>query len=177
MKNKKDKQKVEEVVLGNKTRDVQINQRQHFLLYVSMLIMFNVLLISSAWFVLIYLTEWYYWVICLVIVGVCLGLSFRNYLNIKNFHKCELYENAVVIDSIWFNFKVDLIYICEINVKESFLDRMFKHNTKSLEIKILGHKRKHFTIHFIEENAVKLKQEITMLIDRHMSKNIEKVSD
>ena len=36
-----------------------------------------------------------------------------------------------------------------------------------MEIKILNRRRKKFTIHFIEENAVKLKQEITMLIDKN----------
>jgi hypothetical protein len=39
--------------------------------------------------------------------------------------------------------------------------------TKSLEVKILNRRRKKFTIHFIEENAVKLKQEITMMIDKY----------
>ena len=51
--------------------------------------------------------------------------------------------------------------------QESSLDKTFKLNTKSLEIKLLRHKRKKFTIHFIEENVVKLKQEIIMLIDRN----------
>jgi hypothetical protein len=50
---------------------------------------------------------------------------------------------------------------------------MFKLNTKSLELHMMGIRRKKFTIHFIEENAVKLKQEITMLIDKDTGKEIE----
>ena len=53
-------------------------------------------------------------------------------------------------------------------VKETFWDRIFKLNTKSLEVKIMGQKRKRFIVHFVEEDAVKLKQEITMLIDRYV---------
>ena len=169
-KEKKQKQQVEELVLGKKIRDVKINERQHFLLYVSMLVLFNILMISSAWFVLIRLNSWYYWVVCVTIVGICLGLSFKSYIEIKNFHKCEIYDNAIAVNSIWFNMNIELKDIYEMRVKESVLDKMFKLNTKSLEMKILCHRRKKFTIHFIEENAVKLKQEITILIDRYSQK-------
>ena len=167
---KKQEPIVKEVVLGQKIRDVQINERQHFLLYVSMLVLFNALLIGSVWFVLIYLTAWYNWVVCLLIVGLSVGLSFKSYLDIKVFHKCTLFENAISINSIWFQINVELKDVYELRVKESILDKMFKLKTKSLEVKILGHRRKKFTIHFIEENAVKLKQEITMLIDKHTEK-------
>ena len=57
---------------------------------------------------------------------------------------------------------------------------MFKLKTKSLEVKIVGFKRKKVTIHFIEEDAVKLKQEITMLIERDMdnsNENTKKTSE
>ena len=47
---------------------------------------------------------------------------------------------------------------------------MFKLNTRSLELRMIGIRRKKFTLHFIEENAVKLKQEITMLIDKDCGK-------
>jgi len=167
LKKKKQKIEVEEFVLGKKIRDVKINERQHFLLFVSMLILFNLILLASVWFVLIYLNRWYNWVICIAILAVIFSFSFKTYLDIKTFHKCELYDNALVIKSIWFNLKVDLKDIYEMNVKESKLDKLFKINTKSLEVKILGHRRKKFTIHFIEENAVKLKQEITMMIDHY----------
>ncbi len=171
-KEKKQQDEIEEVVLGEKIRDVKTNEKQHFLLFVSMLILFNVLLIISVWFVLLHLKNWYNWVFCFALLGVGFALSFKTYRDIKNFHKCELYDNAIVINSIWFNLKVALKDIYEMNVKVSKLDKIFNLNTKSLEIKILGHKRKKFTIHFIEENAVKLKQEITMLIDRNQEENL-----
>ena len=102
--------------------------------------------------------------------------------NITAFLKCTfsvgrsfkpaILNNAIVINSIWFNIKVDLKTIYEMNVKESFLDKIFKLNTKSLEVKMFSQRRKKFTIHFIEENVVKLKQEITNLIVGNSS-NIE----
>ena len=167
---KKQKELVPEFVLGKKIRDVKINERQHFMLYVSLLILFNAFMVASAWFVLLYLTEWYYWVVCVSLVGVCCGFSFRSYLHIKNFHKCALHDNALSIKSIWINLDIEYKHICEIVVKESFLDKMFKLNTKSLELHMIGIRRKKFTLHFIEENAVKLKQEITMLIDKDNTK-------
>ena len=170
-KEKKQKTEVKEVVLGKKIRDVKINEKQHFLLFVSMLILFNILLVVSVWFVLMNLTDWYYWVVCFSILGLSFWLSLKAYGEIKHFHKCELYDNAIVINSIWFNIKVEFKDIYEMNVKESVPDKIFKLNTKSLEVKILGHRRKKFTIHFIEENAVKLKQEITILIDKNSSNN------
>ena len=165
-KEKKEKKiKYPEVVLGNKIRDVKINQKQHFLLFVAMIIVFNILLLFSVWFVLMNLNFWYNWVICFAIIFLCWGLSFKTYRDIKTFHKCELYDNALVINSIWFNIKVDLKNICEIKVKESVLDKLFKINTKSLEIHMVAMRRKKFTIHFIEEDAEKLKWEILKIVE------------
>ena len=171
MKKNKQKNKTEELILVEKIRDVKINERQNFLLFISMLIFFNLLMLVSVWFVLIYLDRWYNWVICIGLLVLTFGLSFKTYRDTKNFHKCELYDNAISINSIWFNLNVDFKDIYEMQVKQSVLDKIFKINTKSLEIKILGHRRKKFTIHFIEENAVKLKQEITILIDKHTEQN------
>lgn len=157
---KKKKEQTPEVVLGEKIRDVKINQKQHFLLFVSMIIVFNILLLFSVGFVLVNLNTWYNWVICFAIIAICGALSFKTYRDIKTFHKCELFDNAMAINSIWFNIKVAFKDICEIRVKESILDKIFKIDTKSLEIKIVGSRRKKFTIHFIEEDAEKLKWEI-----------------
>ena len=170
-KQKKEKKQQEpEVVLGEKIRDVKINERQHFLLFVLMIVFFNIILLASVWFVLIYLNVWYNWVVCIAILCTSFGLSFKTYIKTKTFHKCELYDNAIVMNSIWFNLKVDFKDIYEMNVKESVLDKIFKINTKSLEVKIKNLRRHKFTIHFIEENVVQLKQEITILIDRYENK-------
>lgn len=162
---KKKEQEAPELVLGKKIRDVSINQKQHFLLFVSMLILFNLLLLVSVWFVLMNLNTWYNWVVCFAILFACWYFSFKTYVAIKSFHRCMLYDNALVVNSIWFNLKVDLKNICEIKVKASVLDKMFKLNTKSLEIHIIASRRKKFTIHFIEEDAEKLKWEILKLAE------------
>ncbi len=182
MKNKRKEKKHQEVevVLGEKIRDVKLNERQHFLLFVAMIIFFNTLMLASVWFVLIYLNMWYNWVICIALLCMTFALSFKVYVNTKTFNKCELYDNAVMINSIWLNYKVEFKDIYEMNVKESILDKIFKINTKSLEIKLMNHRRHKFTIHFIEESAVQLKQEITILIDRYENQrknNNEKTSD
>lgn len=171
---KKEKHVTEEFVLGKKIRDVQINERQHFLLFVSMILLFNALLLASVWFVLIYLNNWYNWTICIIMLAVSFGLSFKAYRDTKTFHKCELYDNALVITSIWFNIQLPLKDVYEMRVKESGLDKMFKIDTKSLEIRIMNHNRKKLTLHFIEENAVKLKQEITILIDKYSNRTMKK---
>lgn len=166
MKAKEERQAKPEFVLGEKVKDVKINQKQHFLLFISMLILFNILLLISVIFVLIYLDRWYNWVICFALLGLSFGLSFKTYRDIKEFHKCELYDNALVINSIWFNLIIDLKDVYELKVKTSKLDKIFKLNTQSLEVKLMNNRRKKFTIHFIEENAVKLKQKIIELMDR-----------
>ena len=174
---KKKKQKEVEVVLGKKVRDVKVSEKQHFLLFVSMLVLFNLLMVASIWFVLIYMNKWYNWVICIALLFVTFGLSFKTYCDTKLFNKCTIYDNAIEIKSIWFNFKFELKDVYEMNVKESFLDKAFKTNTKSLVVKVMNHRRHKFTIHFIEENAVKLKQEITMMIDKlESNKDEEKTS-
>lgn len=170
-KEKKQKSVEDKFVLGKKIRDISLNERQHFLLFVSMLIFFNILLIFSVWFVLLKLNnQWYYWAICFGILLLCFWLSFKSYIDTKSFNKCALYDNALSVNSIWMNLTINLKDIYAMNVKETRLDKAFKLNTKSLEIKILNNRRKKFTIHFIEENAVKLKQEITMLIDKDSQK-------
>lgn len=157
----------DDIVVGDKVKDVKINERQHFLLFVSMLIFFNLLLIVSVYFVLYYLDRWYNWVLCFIILGLSAWLSFRTYQKTKVFHRCVLHRNAIVINSIWFNRIVELKNIYELRVKKSVLDKIFKLNTYSLEVKIMNNRRKKFTIHFIEENAVKLKQKIINLIDEN----------
>ncbi len=165
-KEKKEKVKQPELVLGEKIKDVKINQKQHFLLFVSMIIFFNLLLICAVGFVLVYIDRWYNWVLCFVLIGLSFGLSFRTYRNIKTFHACTLYDNALVINSIWFEIVVDLKNIYELQVNRSVLDRIFRLETHSLEVKMLNSRRKKFTIHFIEENAVRLKQKIIQQIDK-----------
>jgi hypothetical protein len=167
MKKEKKATENKDFVLGKKLKSVKMNEKQHFLLFVSMLILFNLILAFSVGFILIYLDFWYNWVICFAFLILSFALSFKYYRDTKIFNKCELYDNALVMNSIWFNFKVEFKYIYEMRVKVSALDKFFKLNTKSLEIKILGHKRKKFTLHFIEENAVNLKHEITILIDKY----------
>lgn len=166
-KSKKQKKEQIKLVLGKKIRDVKTNDRQHFLMFVSMLVFFNLLLVLSVWFVLTKLNSWYYWLICFTLLALCFWLSFRTYRETKNYNKFVLYDNAISLNSIWINFDVELKDIYEMNVKETRLDKIFKINTKSLEIKIMKHKMKKFVVHFIEEDVIKLKQEITMLIDRY----------
>ena len=173
-KDKKKKKQIKEVLLGNKIRDVKMNQREHFLLFVSTLILFNLILLVSVWFVLLHLNNWYNWIICFGIIGLCFGLSLKAYRDIKNFNTCTLYDNAIEVKSIWFDFKVEYKDIREINVKETKLDKMFKLKTKSLEIKVLNCTRTKFTIHFVEENALKLKHEIIMLIDKNSQNETNK---
>lgn len=165
MAKKKKKDKKPELVLGTKIRDVQINQKQHFLLFCSMLVLFNMVLIFSVGFVLIYINTWYNWVICFAILFLCWWFSFKAFRDLKVFHKCEIYDNALSVNSIWFNINIDVKDICEIKVKTSVLDKMFKLNTTSLEVKIINNRRKKFTIHFIEEDVEKLKWEILKLAD------------
>lgn len=162
-KNKRNK--FPDIILGTKIRDVQINQKQHFLFFVAMIIIFNIVLMFSVGYVLTHLYAWYNWVLCFALMFASWGLSFRAYSAVKVFHKCELYDNALVVNSIWFNTIVDLKDVCEIKVKESFLDKLFKINTKSLQIKLVANRRKKFTIHFIEEDAEKLKWEILKTIE------------
>lgn len=167
---KKDKKNKSELVLGKHIRTVKTNQKQHFLFFVAMLIFFNMLLLFSVGFVIVSLNIWYNWVLCFVVLSLSGFLSFKTYQKVTVFHKCDLYENAISIRSIWFN--IDLAYedIFELKIKESILDKLFKINTKSLEIKILNHRRKKFTIHFIEENANKFKKEILNLIEKNQKK-------
>ena len=174
-KNRKQKIEEKEIVLGKKIREVKINEKQHFLLFVFMILFFNFLLLFSVWFVLINLNRWYNWVVCFVLIGLSAWLSFKAYRDQKRFHKCDLFDNAISVNSIWFNIKIGYHEIYEMKVKVSVLDKLFKINTKSLEIRILGRKRSKFTIHFIEENAVKLKQEITMYIDKFVQKQSKEI--
>ena len=149
---------------GDKIKDVKINERQHFLLFVSVLLLFNVLLLASTIFVLVFLTKWYNWLMCIVIWVICAWFSFKAYRDEKNYHKCAIYNNAIVVNSIWFNIVVDFKNIYDIKIKESNLDKMFNTNTHSMTLYLINGKRKKFTIHFIEEDVEELKNEILTLI-------------
>lgn len=159
-KDKKQEKEAEVFVLGNKVRTVKINQRQHLMFYIAMMVLFNAILVASVAFVLVYLNMWYNWVLCFMVVAVCAYLTFHTYLHEKNFHKCMIHSNAIVVKSIWFNFVADFSKIVLIQPKKSVLDKMFKLNTYSLEVRLTNSKRKKFTIHFIEEDIKKLQLEL-----------------
>ena len=159
-KDKKQEKEAEVFVLGNKVRTVKINQRQHLMFYIAMMVLFNAILVASVAFVLVYLNMWYNWVLCFMVVAVCVYLTFNTYLHEKNFHKCMIHSNAIVVKSIWFNFVADFSKIVLIKPKKSILDKMFKLNTYSLEVRLTNSKRKKFTIHFIEEDIKKLQLEL-----------------
>ena len=159
-KDKKQEKEAEVFVLGNKVRTVKINQRQHLMFYIAMMVLFNAILVASVAFVLVYLNMWYNWVLCFMVVAVCAYLTFHTYLQEKNFHKCVIHSNAIVVKSIWFNFVADFSKIVLVKPKKSILDKMFKLNTYSLEVRLTNSKRKKFTIHFIEEDINKLQSEL-----------------
>ena len=159
-KDKKQEKEAEVFVLGNKVRTVKINQRQHLMFYIAMMVLFNAILVASVAFVLVYLNMWYNWVLCFMVVAVCAYLTFHTYLQEKNFHKCMIHSNAIVVKSIWFNFVADFSKIVLVKPKKSILDKMFKLNTYSLEVRLTNSKRKKFTIHFIEEDINKLQSEL-----------------
>ena len=159
-KDKKQEKEAEVFVLGNKVRTVKINQRQHLMFYIAMMVLFNAILVASVAFVLVYLNMWYNWVLCFMVVAVCAYLTFHTYLHEKKFHKCMIHSNAIVVKSIWFNFVADFSKIVLIKPKKSVLDKMFKLNTYSLEVRLTNSKRKKFTIHFIEEDIKKLQLEL-----------------
>lgn len=166
-KDKKQEKEAEVFVLGNKVRTVKINQRQHLMFYIAMMVLFNAILVASVAFVLVYLNMWYNWVLCFMVVAVCAYLTFHTYLHEKNFHKCMIHSNAIVVKSIWFNFVADFSKIVLIKPKKSFLDKMFKLNTYSLEVRLTNSKRKKFTIHFIEEDVNQLKTELEQYIEKY----------
>lgn len=159
-KDKKQEKEAEVFVLGNKVRTVKINQRQHLMFYIAMMVLFNAILVASVAFVLVYLNMWYNWVLCFMVIGVSAYLTFHTYLHEKNFHKCVIHSNAIVVKSIWFNFVADFSKIVLMKPKKSILDKMFKLNTYSLEVRMTNSKRKKFTIHFIEEDIKKLQLEL-----------------
>ena len=157
---KQNKHEIEEFILREKIRDIKINQRQHFMFYISMMVLFNAILVASVAFVLVYLNMWYNWVLCFMVVAVCVYLTFNTYLHEKNFHKCAIHKNAIVVNSIWFNFTADFSKIVLLKPKKSILDKIFKLSTHSLEIRLTNSRRKKFTIHFIEEDIKKLQSEL-----------------
>jgi len=167
---KKDK---DDLKIGKKIRSIKINERQHFLFFVVMLILFNVVLFSSVTTLLTFVQEWYVWVICGAIVCVCFGYTFRAYCNIKNFQKCELHENCIVFSSIWCDITVDMRQIYNAVPIKSFLDKLFNLKTMSLEIYIKSNKRTKFTLHFIEEDVNNLRDEIMALSIKNREINLK----
>ena len=167
------KNQVEEFKLKEKVKEVKINEKQHFLLFISALMLVNMLLFASTIFVLVFLTKWYNWILCSLVWVVCFWFSFKVYRDRKIFHKCTLYKNAIAINSIWFNVVFEISHIYDVKVKESVLDRLFKINTLSMEIYLLNENRRKFTIHFIEEDANELKNEILSLIANSTSEEVK----
>lgn len=167
---KKQKKKIPEFVIGEKLKDVKVSEKQHFLLFVSLLVFFNLLLYASLVFLLVYLNNIFNWIISGGSVLLCGWLSFKMYRDLKSYHKCEVYNNALVVNSIWLNVVIPLENIYEIKVKKSFLDSLFKMDTYSLEFHIMKQRRTKFTLFFVEEDANLLKDEILKLINQNEEK-------
>ena len=156
----KSKEKIKD---SKKIKDVKINERQHFFLFFTMLIVFNIIMISASITLLVMLKEWYLWLLVTVVLAVVLWVSYRTYRDRQSFHRCELHERYLVVNSIWFDTLVDLSQVFDVKVKKSWLDKLCKINTLSLEIYMKSSTRSKFTLHFVEEDAEALKDEIMKL--------------
>lgn len=166
MKKQKKKKQIVDFVVGDKIRDVKVSEKQHFLLFVTILILCNIMLVASTMFLLIYLRNVVNCIIAIVAMVLCGWYSFKIYRKMKSYHKCAIYQNALVVNSIWMNIVIDLKNIYDIKIKKSLLDNLFITNTYSMEFYITNQKRRKFTLFFVEEDAQALKNEILELISQ-----------
>lgn len=147
-------------ILGEKVKDIIIDQKKYRWLVFSLLVLFNILLIVGFVYVSVSIPQWYVFLICTIIWIVCILESIRVFIKAKKAYKYEIYESSLLIQTLYSKFIIKFETVFMVKTIKSFLDKVSGNKTNSLVIYANSKVREKVVLPFIAEDEKLLIQTI-----------------
>lgn len=147
---------------GNKIKDIEINKKHYLIQTLIFLVIFNLMLACSLVYASLCIKAWYITTFSVLIFVGCIVWSVFTFLKAKNIKKYELYENVLVVNSLWKNALIDLSKVIKIQSKN------YKHSSdfKTVTFTLQSVYPQKISLHFVKEDVEKLINEITNLVNK-----------
>lgn len=157
------KRKIMDIVnYGNKIKDIEINKKHYLIQTLIFLVIFNLMLACSLVYASLCIKAWYITTFSVLIFVGCIVWSVFTFLKAKNIKKYELYENVLVVNSLWKNALIDLSKVIKIQSKN------YKHSSdfKTVTFTLQSVYPQKISLHFVKEDVENLINEITNLVNK-----------
>lgn len=154
--------------LGEKIREVETDRHQHKKSLIIGLILSNLLLIIASVYFIVMVKVWPLIVMLVVFIALCIIYSFITYKRHDTCHTYTIYDNCIIVHSVWADRCIHLENI--FLIETSRLRRDIKHGTNAL---IIYEKKKSFiktNMPYIAEDLDKLRDEILSLSATYRAK-------
>lgn len=147
---------------GNKIKDIEINKKHYLIQTLIFLVIFNLMLACSLVYASLCIKAWYITTFSVLIFVGCIVWSVFTFLKAKNIKKYELYENVLVVNSLWKNALIDLSKVIKIQSKN------YKHSSdfKTVTFTLQSVYPQKISLHFVKEDVENLINEITNLVNK-----------
>lgn len=159
------KQKKQPIKLGKKIRNLNIDLGTNLFILLMLLVVFNCVFIISALMLAHWINIWWVWLIDLVVSILCVVYSVCSYLYCVKNYCFALYENCLVLNSMWYyNTVIELKLVKQVEVKTGFWDRVFGRGTCTLVLRLNDESQTKIKLYFLKENIAQLKDELYRVI-------------
>lgn len=148
------------LILGEKVKDIHIDQKKYRWMIFALLVLFNILLIIGFVYVSISIPQWYVFLICSLVWVPCVVESIRIFIKSKSAYKYEVYENCMLIQTLYSKFIIKFEDVFMVKTKKSLLDKMAGNKTNSLLVYTKSKVREKVVLPFIAEDEKLLIQTI-----------------
>lgn len=156
--------KKEKFEIGNKIREIKVDNKQNSTILGVCLLIFNLFFIASAILLAYWINFWIIWVLDVLIVLFCVSRSIYTFIYSKKKHSYAIYENCLILNTVWYdNAIMDFNSINRIKMKVGFVDKWFRRGTHTLTIYLNDEIQTKINLYFIKEDPKTLIDEITNL--------------
>lgn len=148
------------IELGNKVREIEINQKKYAWLTFSLLVIFNLILIGGLVYLCVSIPKWYIYTIVAVVWTLCVAESVRVFIKSKHGFKYEIYEKCLFVKTIYSSFIIKFENVFMVETKKSIVEKFVNSNTNTIVLHVKDNVRNIVKLPFISEDLNLLKQTI-----------------
>ena len=146
--------------LGKKLKVITVDKRLQRRVLITLLVLANICLFAALCYFAISIKGWGTIVIAAVLFVFCVLRSVQTIIGSKNYQKFTVYEKGISLKSIWYNQRIFYEEMLMVRIKETFWDKIFNAQTKSLEIFLISNKKSKIILPFINGDIQTLSVEL-----------------
>ena len=157
-------------------RLIEIDHKKRLRLLLSLLIVFNVILIGALTYLCVLIKTEFVVVLAVSILIFCVIRSVLTYVESKKDTKYEIYSNKIVCESMVYTGEIDLSKVYIVKTKKTLTEKIFKKPASRVLIysKAEDIFKNVYSLNFIKEDAEKLSDEIMRLAIKAREKTEKK---